>query len=177
MVMEIDHPVEGKVKSIGFPVKLSRDAAKGQDATAAPRRAHRGGARRTRHRRAQAIDAPPPGRVRGMSEGAVHLKVEGRVASIVFDRPDARNAMTWAMYNQLDGVCERLAANKTWTSRCFAAPAKASLPARTSPSLHPSPAPTTASPTSGGSMRRSRRSSGCRCRRLPSCAGRQWAAA
>jgi enoyl-CoA hydratase/carnithine racemase len=44
-----------------------------------------------------------------MSDGAVHLRVEGRVASIVFDRPDARNAMTWAMYNQLDAACARLA--------------------------------------------------------------------
>jgi enoyl-CoA hydratase/carnithine racemase len=44
-----------------------------------------------------------------MSEGAVHLRIEGRVAAIVFDRPDARNAMTWAMYNQLAAACERLA--------------------------------------------------------------------
>ncbi|MDO8372357.1 MAG: enoyl-CoA hydratase, partial [Polaromonas sp.] len=32
-----------------------------------------------------------------MSEGAVHLSVSGGVASVVFDRPAARNAMTWAM--------------------------------------------------------------------------------
>ena len=54
-----------------------------------------------------------------MSEGAVHLKVEGRVASIVFDRPDARNAMTWAMYNQLDGVCERLAKEQNVDAAVF----------------------------------------------------------
>ncbi len=32
-----------------------------------------------------------------MSDGAVHLNIEGGVASVVFDRPAARNAMTWAM--------------------------------------------------------------------------------
>ncbi len=30
--------------------------------------------------------------------GQVCLSIEGAVASIVFDRPAARNAMTWAMY-------------------------------------------------------------------------------
>jgi enoyl-CoA hydratase/carnithine racemase len=36
--------------------------------------------------------------------------VDGAVASIVFDRPAARNAMTWAMYEQLGAICDRLAA-------------------------------------------------------------------
>ncbi|WP_298928619.1 enoyl-CoA hydratase/isomerase family protein [uncultured Ramlibacter sp.] len=44
-------------------------------------------------------------------EAAVHLKVEGAFASIVFDRPQARNAMTWSMYQQLGGACEQLKAN------------------------------------------------------------------
>jgi enoyl-CoA hydratase/carnithine racemase len=44
-----------------------------------------------------------------MSDGAVHLRIDGSVASIVFDRPDARNALTWAMYDQLDAACARLA--------------------------------------------------------------------
>ncbi|HEY0823569.1 MAG TPA: enoyl-CoA hydratase-related protein, partial [Ramlibacter sp.] len=42
------------------------------------------------------------------SEGAVHLAVEGGIASVTFDRPQARNAMTWAMYEQLRAHCERL---------------------------------------------------------------------
>lgn len=42
------------------------------------------------------------------AEGAVHLAVEGPVASVTFDRPQARNAMTWAMYQQLRHHCERL---------------------------------------------------------------------
>jgi len=54
-----------------------------------------------------------------MSEGVVHVRVEGRVASIVFDRPDARNAMTWAMYNQLDAACERLAGEPNLDAAVF----------------------------------------------------------
>src|SRR5258706_12128292 len=41
-------------------------------------------------------------------EGAVRLSIDGAVAAIVFDRPTARNAMTWAMYEQLGAICERL---------------------------------------------------------------------
>jgi enoyl-CoA hydratase len=40
-----------------------------------------------------------------VSEGAVHLRIEGPVASVVFDRPEARNAMTWAMYESLERIC------------------------------------------------------------------------
>jgi len=43
-------------------------------------------------------------------EGAVRLVVEGAVASITFDRPQARNAMTWTMYQQLGAACEQLKA-------------------------------------------------------------------
>ncbi len=48
-----------------------------------------------------------------MSEGAVHLTVEAGVAAVVFDRPAARNAMTWAMYEQLAGICEQLQTERT----------------------------------------------------------------
>ena len=41
-------------------------------------------------------------------EGAVHLRVEGGIASVTFDRPEARNAMTWAMYERLRAICEQL---------------------------------------------------------------------
>jgi enoyl-CoA hydratase len=40
--------------------------------------------------------------------GAVHLQVEGGIASVTFDRPEARNAMTWAMYERLRAICEQL---------------------------------------------------------------------
>jgi enoyl-CoA hydratase/carnithine racemase len=42
------------------------------------------------------------------NEGAVHLKIDAGVASVTFDRPEARNAMTWAMYQQLRSHCEHL---------------------------------------------------------------------
>jgi enoyl-CoA hydratase/carnithine racemase len=31
-------------------------------------------------------------------DGQVRLAIDGGVATIVFDRPAARNAMTWSMY-------------------------------------------------------------------------------
>ena len=33
--------------------------------------------------------------------GAVHLKRDGVIAHVIFDRPEARNSMTWAMYEEL----------------------------------------------------------------------------
>ena len=43
-----------------------------------------------------------------MSDGTVHLNIRAGVASVVFDRPAARNAMTWAMYERLNQICEQL---------------------------------------------------------------------
>lgn len=43
-----------------------------------------------------------------MSEGQVHLSIRDGIASIVIDRPEARNAMTWAMYDQLAAICEQI---------------------------------------------------------------------
>jgi enoyl-CoA hydratase/carnithine racemase len=42
------------------------------------------------------------------NEGTVHLDITGGVASVTFDRPEARNAMTWAMYERLRAICEQL---------------------------------------------------------------------
>ena len=36
---------------------------------------------------------------------------DGSVATVIFDRPAARNAMTWTMYRQLTEACERIAAD------------------------------------------------------------------
>jgi|JI10StandDraft_1071094.scaffolds.fasta_scaffold640283_1 enoyl-CoA hydratase len=47
------------------------------------------------------------------AQGAVHLGVEGPVASVTFDRPEARNALTWTMYAQLQAICERLRGDVT----------------------------------------------------------------
>lgn len=46
-----------------------------------------------------------------MSDGTVHLEIQGGVASVTFDRPQARNAMTWAMYEQLGSLCGQLQAD------------------------------------------------------------------
>jgi len=45
--------------------------------------------------------------------GRVALYIDGGIATVVFDRPAARNAMTWAMYQQLAEACERLASDAT----------------------------------------------------------------
>jgi enoyl-CoA hydratase len=42
------------------------------------------------------------------NQGTVRLTLDGKIASVVFDRPAARNAMTWAMYEQLGAICRRL---------------------------------------------------------------------
>lgn len=50
-----------------------------------------------------------------MSEqhGKVHLTIQEGVAAILIDRPQARNAMTWAMYEELGAICTRIAADPT----------------------------------------------------------------
>src|SRR4051794_35625566 len=44
------------------------------------------------------------------SASAEHIVVErdGRVVTLTFNRPEARNAMTWAMYERLGEVCEEV---------------------------------------------------------------------
>jgi enoyl-CoA hydratase len=49
-----------------------------------------------------------------MSEGAVHYQRTGasrEIAHVIFDRPTARNAMTWAMYEQMTAACKTIAAD------------------------------------------------------------------
>jgi enoyl-CoA hydratase len=43
-----------------------------------------------------------------MDHGEVRLVREDSIAKIVFDRPAARNAMTWQMYEQLLAICREL---------------------------------------------------------------------
>lgn len=43
-----------------------------------------------------------------MSDGEVRVVRNGAVASILFDRPQARNAMTWRMYEGLAAACRQL---------------------------------------------------------------------
>jgi enoyl-CoA hydratase/carnithine racemase len=43
--------------------------------------------------------------------GVVRFEQRGATAVITFDRPSARNAMTWRMYQELDEALDRVAAN------------------------------------------------------------------
>ena len=37
------------------------------------------------------------------------LLIDGNIAQITFNNPSARNAMTWPMYEELQGLCNDLA--------------------------------------------------------------------
>ena len=54
-----------------------------------------------------------------MSETHVHLVIERGIARVTFDRPEARNAMTWQMYERLHSICERLREDHTVRVACF----------------------------------------------------------
>src|SRR5438132_3930365 len=45
-----------------------------------------------------------------MSDGTVRLEIDGAIAHVTFDRPKARNAMTWGMYGELASICDELRA-------------------------------------------------------------------
>ena len=47
-----------------------------------------------------------------MSDATVRFEIDGAIARVTFDRPQARNAMTWAMYGELSSLCDQLAENK-----------------------------------------------------------------
>ena len=46
------------------------------------------------------------------TEGTVRLVIDGPVARLTFDRPSARNAMTWRMYEELAAACRSIAVNR-----------------------------------------------------------------
>ena len=43
-----------------------------------------------------------------MSDGEVRYARDGNIVTVTFDRPAARNAMTWRMYEQLGEACARM---------------------------------------------------------------------
>lgn len=45
--------------------------------------------------------------------GQVHFTVSNGIGAIVFDRPEARNAMTFAMYDALASICDQIAADRS----------------------------------------------------------------
>jgi enoyl-CoA hydratase/carnithine racemase len=48
-----------------------------------------------------------------VSESELLFEVQGQTATVTFNRPEARNAMTWDMYEGLVKVCERIDAEET----------------------------------------------------------------
>lgn len=49
-----------------------------------------------------------------MTDGTVHYRrtgANGEIAHVIFDRPAARNAMTWTMYEQMADACKKIAAD------------------------------------------------------------------
>src|SRR5688572_7017635 len=46
--------------------------------------------------------------VSSMNDGAVRYERDGAIARVIFDRPAARNAMTWAMYEQMAEACRKI---------------------------------------------------------------------
>ena len=46
-----------------------------------------------------------------MSEGNVRYTKADGIATVLFDRPEAKNAMTWAMYGELAAACEQIASD------------------------------------------------------------------
>ena len=49
----------------------------------------------------------------GKGQGATRLRIDAGVATVLFDRPEARNAMTWAMYQQLGQICTQVSADSS----------------------------------------------------------------
>ena len=45
-----------------------------------------------------------------MNEGTVTFVQNGLIGHILFDRPQARNAMTWKMYDELSQACDTVIA-------------------------------------------------------------------
>jgi enoyl-CoA hydratase len=57
-----------------------------------------------------------------MTDGTVHYRragAAGEIALVVFDRPAARNAMTWGMYEQMADACHRIAADSSVRAAVF----------------------------------------------------------
>ncbi len=44
-------------------------------------------------------------------DGTVRFSREGAIGRVVFDRPQAHNAMTWSMYEQLEQICGKIRAD------------------------------------------------------------------
>ena len=54
-----------------------------------------------------------------MSAGTVRLTIDGPVATIVFDRPGMRNALSLAMYDELSAACDRIVSTRGLRATVF----------------------------------------------------------
>jgi enoyl-CoA hydratase len=54
-----------------------------------------------------------------LSPGCVRLTVDGPVATVVFDRPEMRNALSLAMYDELSAACGRIASTHALRAAVF----------------------------------------------------------
>jgi enoyl-CoA hydratase/carnithine racemase len=43
-----------------------------------------------------------------LDQGTTRYRRDGAIGHVVFDRPQARNAMTWAMYDELAAICQKV---------------------------------------------------------------------
>ncbi|MEN3383688.1 MAG: enoyl-CoA hydratase [Hyphomicrobiales bacterium] len=43
-----------------------------------------------------------------MDQGTTRYRRDGAIGHVLFDRPQARNAMTWAMYDELAAICRKV---------------------------------------------------------------------
>jgi len=54
-----------------------------------------------------------------LSAGSVRLTIDGPVATVVFDRPGMRNALSLAMYDELSAACARIASTRGLRAAVF----------------------------------------------------------
>ena len=54
-----------------------------------------------------------------MSAGSVRLTIDGPVATVVFDRPGMRNALSLAMYDEFSAACARIASTRGLRAAIF----------------------------------------------------------
>jgi len=52
-------------------------------------------------------------------DGVVRYTREGAIARVTFDRPQAYNAMTWSMYEQLERICSNIRADASIRAVAF----------------------------------------------------------
>jgi len=43
-----------------------------------------------------------------LDQGTTRYRRDGAIGHVLFDRPQARNAMTWAMYDELAAICRQV---------------------------------------------------------------------